>query len=259
MSKAIASSKPARRATRPAPTTPPAGPGDEQPRRMRRGLVDRSDAARGEHHDRLGQPRLGRRAGERAQVARRDRPEVGVGGGRRRALVLPELGRDLVRGDDVDAGMAPPQLRRDRLLVRRIAEREQQADGDRLRVAEVGKRVELERLELALRPEPAAHAVAALERHERLGMLGAEAVEMGARLPAQVEEVLEARVADVRGARAAPLEERVRGDGRPVREARRAPRPRRPRAPRRAPTPPAAPRSAPWPSGPGRPRRAPRR
>src|SRR5439155_18870391 len=40
-----------------------------------------------------------------------------------------------------------------------------------------------------------------------------------------VEEMLEAGVAHVRGTGAAPLEERVRGDGRPVRE------PREPRAP----------------------------
>ena len=110
MSNAIACSKPARRATSPAPTTPPAGPETSSRRRMRRRLFDREHAAGGEHHDRLRQPRLGRRARERAQVARRDRREIGVGGGRRGALVLAELGRDLVRRDDVHAGMAPPQL-----------------------------------------------------------------------------------------------------------------------------------------------------
>ena len=62
--------------------------------------------------------------------------------------------------------------------------------------------------------------MAALERHERLGVLGAEAVEMGAGLAPQVEEMLETGVADVRDAGAAPLEQRVRGDGRPVREPR---------------------------------------
>ena len=116
--------------------------------------------------------------------------------------------------------MAPPQLGRDGLLVRRVAEREEEADGDRLRLAELGERVEVERLELALRPEPAADAVAALERHERLRMLGAEAVEVRARLAPQVEQMLEAGVPDVRDAGAAPLEQRVRGDRRPVREAR---------------------------------------
>ena len=118
------------------------------------------------------------------------------------------------------AGMAPPQLGGDRLLVRGVAEREQEAHGDRLRLPDVGQRAEIERLELALGPEPAAHAVAALERHERLGMLGAKPVEVRARLAPEVEEMLEAGVPDVRDPGAAPLEERVRGDGRPMREAR---------------------------------------
>ena len=37
------------------------------------------------------------------------------------------------------------------------------------------------------RPEPASNAVAALEWHERFGMLRAEAIEMRARLAAQME------------------------------------------------------------------------
>ncbi len=57
-----------------------------------------------------------------------------------------------------------------------------------------------------------------VERDERLGMLRTQAVQMRARLPAQVQQVLEALVADVRGARAVPLEQRVRRDRRPVRE-----------------------------------------
>src|SRR5579884_4556653 len=107
--------------------------------------------------------------------------------------------------------MAAAQLRRDGLLVRRVAEREEQADGNRLHVAEVGQRVEVERLELSLGTDPAADAVAALERHEGVGVLRAEPVEMGACLAAQVEEMLEARVADVRGTGSAPLEQCVRG------------------------------------------------
>jgi hypothetical protein len=48
--------------------------------------------------------------------------------------------------------------------------------------------------------------VTALERYERLGMLGAEAVEMGARLTPEVEEMLEAGVADIRDAGTPPFE-----------------------------------------------------
>jgi len=84
---------------------------------VRRGFLCGDDAAGGEHHDGLGQPGLRGGRSERAQVARRAGREVGVGGRRRGALVLPELGRELVRRDDVDAGMAAPQLGRDRLLM----------------------------------------------------------------------------------------------------------------------------------------------
>ena len=79
---------------------------------------------------------------------------------------------------------------------------------------------EVQRLQLALGAEPPADAVTALDRHERLGMLGAEPVEVSARLAPQMKEMLEAGVPDVRDAGAATLEERVGGDGRPVREAR---------------------------------------
>ena len=93
-------------------------------------------------------------ARERAQVARRDGPEVRVGRGRRRALVLAELRRDLVRGDDVRVRQPPSQLVGDGALVVGVAVRVQQADGDRLGV-ELGQRVELERRR-ARRPGPCA-------------------------------------------------------------------------------------------------------
>src|SRR5581483_12192336 len=118
---------------------------------------------------------------ERAEIAGRDRREIRVGGRRRGALVLAELGSDLVRRDDVHAGMTPPQLVRDRALVRRIPKREQEAHGDGVDLAHV--RDLPERLELAAGAETSAHAVAALERDERLRMLRAQAIEMRTRLP----------------------------------------------------------------------------
>ena len=100
-----------------------------------------------------GSPASAQRSRERLEIAREDRPEIGVDRRRRGALVLAELGRDLVRGDDPRAGQAAPQLVRDRLLVARVAEREEQADGDRLRV-DCGQRVEVERPQHAVRPDP---------------------------------------------------------------------------------------------------------
>ncbi len=85
---------------------------------------------------------------------------------------------------------APSQLIGDRRLVSRIAKREQRADSDRLGV-ELRQRVEVERHEHAVGPHPLAHAVAVLESDEWLGMLGAEPVEMGAGLAAEMKQVLE--------------------------------------------------------------------
>jgi hypothetical protein len=216
MSKAIAFSNPAR--DEPRPDDARGRPGDEDRRRMRRGLLHRGDAARRLHDERLGQARLPRARGERPQVPAGHGREVRVRRGRRRALVLPELRRDLVRRDDVEARVPPPQLGRDRVLVAGVAEREEQADRHRLGVADVRKRGEVERLQLAVGAEAAADAVAALERDERLRMRLAQAIQMRTHLPAQVQQVLEALVAEVRGARAAPLEQRVRRHRRPVRE-----------------------------------------
>ncbi len=186
---------------------------------MRGRLRERGEPARGAHHQRLRQSRAGRRAAERLQVPSDHRPEIGVDRGRRRPLVLAQLGRELVRGDHARPGQPPPQLLGDRPLVRGVAEREEQADRDRLDAVEVRQRVELERLEHAVGADPLADAVTALERDERLGVRRAEPVELRAVLPPQVEQVLEAGGRDEGRSRALALEQRVRRDRRAVREA----------------------------------------
>ncbi len=116
-------------------------------------------------------------------------------------------------------GVPAAQLRHDRALVRGVAEGEEQADRDRLGIVQIRQGGEVERLQLAVGPDPAAHSDRTLERHERLRMPSTEPVEVRAILPPQVEDVLEALGCDERGAGAAPLEQRVRRDRRPVREA----------------------------------------
>ena len=114
--------------------------------------------------------------------------------------------------------VALPKLGGDRPLGLAVAEREEERDGDRLGI-DVGQRVEVEGNELARGPGSSSDADAALERNERGRMLDARAVQVSPRLPSQVEDVLEALVRDERSARAPPLEQGVRGDRRPVREA----------------------------------------
>ena len=112
-----------------------------------------------------------------------------------------------MRRDDVHARIPPPQLLRDRELVPRIAEGEEQAHRHRLDVAgEVRQRPEVERLELAVRADPPRDAVTVRERDDWLRMARARPVEVRPRLPPQVEEMLEPRVPDERRPRAAPLE-----------------------------------------------------
>ena len=193
-------------------------PREERPGRMSSRLVDTRDSTRRTHHERLGKPGVRARGREPLQVRGNRRPEIGVDRGRRGALVLAKLRRDLVRRDHAGGGHPAPQLLRDRALVRRIAEREQQADRDGLGV-HLCERAEIELLQHALRPDPLAHAEAALERHERLGMVGAQAVEVGPVLSTQVEEMLEARGGDERRPRSLALEQRVRGDRGAVAEA----------------------------------------
>ena len=111
----------------------PAGRAAQQHRRrVRGGLLERGHAAAGKHHVRLGQPgRLGRLA-QPAEVAAGRRAERRVDRDRRRALELPHLGGHLVRGDDEGIRQRLAQQLGHALLVRRIAEREEQADGDGL-------------------------------------------------------------------------------------------------------------------------------
>ena len=192
--------------------------GEQRERRVRRGLVERREAARRAHHERLRQLGRGACLGEGAEIAREHRAEVGVDRRRRGALVLAELRRDLVRGDDVRVRVAAAQLGGDGALRLAVAEREEQRDGDRVGV-DLRERGEVERDELACGAGSAAHAEAALERDERRRMLRARPVEVRPRLAAEVQDVLEALVRDEGGPRAAPLEQRVRRDRRPVREA----------------------------------------
>ncbi len=193
-------------------------PGEKGERGMGCGLLERRDSARGAHHLRGRELRFGARARKGSEVAGQDRPQVRVDRRRRCALVLAELRRDLVRGDDVQRRIAATDLVRDGLLGAGIAEGEQQAHRHRLRV-QLGKRRQVERDELALTARPLADSVAALERDERRWVLGARPIEVRPRLAAEVQEVLEALVRHERRARAASLQERVRGDRRAVREA----------------------------------------
>ena len=170
MSKVTASGKPAATAAAAPASTPAAGPDSSRAAGRSAAVGQRDQAAGRRHHQHLGRevaPGAAGRPGRRAQV--------GVDDGRRRALVLAELRRDLVRTRHVHVGA---ERVGDRPLARGIEVGVQQADGDG--VDAVGHR---------LRP----HGDAAVPRHEGLGPVGERVVQRRAVLAADLDDVLEAR------------------------------------------------------------------
>ena len=222
-----------------------------------RGVVARVGRARqpagGLHHRGLGQPGLARALDEPAQVGAQQGGEGGVDLGRGGALELAEGADDLVGERDVHVRQALRQRLADRGLVLRVAVGVQQADRDRLGLRLLdgvdggAQRVLRERLDGPVRAHPLARADAALRRHERRRVGGAEPVEVGARLAAELDDVLEAR-AWRRAPCARPRPRAARWWRRSSRARTPAPRPRRrPRAParpaRRRARPPTGPRA----------------
>jgi hypothetical protein len=80
-------------------------------------LLDRRDAARRAHDEGLREALPDRSSCEPSQVRGEGGTEVGVDDCRRGALVLPELGRDLVRGNDVGSWVAFTEVVGERALV----------------------------------------------------------------------------------------------------------------------------------------------
>mgnify|MGYP003694585641 CR=1 FL=1 len=134
MSSEIALSTPASAATRAAPTTPAAGPRPHASAGWAAASSTESDAAGGAHHERLRQARPRHRRREALPgTARQPAP-----GTRRSQSSRPARTRGTPAPPRATRRCAarepPPQLLGDRALVRRVAEREQQADRDRLDV-----------------------------------------------------------------------------------------------------------------------------
>ena len=193
---------------------------DERNGRMRGRLVELRDAARRAHHERRRQaapPRNAPRA--RAGSARRPGP--------RYASIAVVDARSYSRNSGAISceatTCASGRRRRTSAATARSCDASpvgvQEADRDRLGV-ELGQRVELERLELSRRARSArARRTQRSSGTSGSGCCRAQPVERGAVLAPQVQQVLEARVRDERRARALALEQRVRRDRRPVREA----------------------------------------
>ena len=211
---------PAREA-RAARSAPPASPAAAAS--MRPPFDFRSDAG-------PEKPRAARPASSSPARRRDDRGEVGVDDGRRRALVLAPDRRGAVRDRDGTPGKRSLEERGEAPLVRRVGEREEQADGDRdvspgsassgatQRRDPLELRVVERRHDRAVGGEPLADAEAVGPRGERLRLRAAQVVRILLVDPPDRRHVLEARRREQQHARALALEQRVRADGRAERD-----------------------------------------
>ena len=154
------------------------------------------------------------------EVAPQHRLEVGVQHGGGEALVLAELGLDLERGAYRKAGEGGAERGGDAVLVRGVAEREQQADRARLGAARaylLHRRGDVLRGGLGDRIPVRAHplvdleAAAALDQRRRVVL--DEGVHVRARLPADLQQVAEALGGDHHHVAPAALDERVGAHG----------------------------------------------
>ena len=223
MSSPTASPRPAAAATRAAPDGASGRAGEHRPGGVPRGGGGVGGAAAREHH-------LGLRAARPARSARRAAPgsRAGAGRGRRRprwsrsARTRGTRRRSRARWTRARRGGArstSAAARRSCSGWRKPQSRHTAADSNSSPSRRSASACLVELAEHSVRAGALGHGHPQVGRHERRGMGGAEPVELGARLAAQLLDVGEPLGGEQRGARHAPLEQRVRGHGHPVHEA----------------------------------------
>ena len=171
-------------------------------------------------------PRAARPSSSAVGEATQDGSEVGVDDGRRRALELAPDRSDPVRDRHGDAREPLVEERGEASLVLRVRVPEEEADGDRnvdRRCVEEWGEAPAHSLELGVgqrrhhrpvRADPLADADAIGPGDERLGLGPVEVVRVLLVDAPDRRHVLEARRREQQHARPAPLEQRIRADGR---------------------------------------------
>ena len=218
MSKVIRSAKPASRPTSCAPTTPVDGPDSTVRTGSARGLLEADHAAvrlrqmRRRAHAELRQPRA-----EPRDVALHHRAEIGVHHRGGQPLELAELGRDLVRdageglGELLARGCGAPSPRarcgrsRRGSRPRPPARRPRAAVATAARTAASSSGVST----VAVVAHALRHLQPQVARHQHRRLVGLEVVEVGALLPADLQQVAEAVGGDQPGLHAAMLDQRI--------------------------------------------------
>ncbi len=185
---------------------------------MGRGAVRGQRPAARRHDPQCADRARGGEPGRLPEVGRNARPQIRLGSGGARALELAKQRERLVTRDDGDARA------RESLFVRRVTEREEQRDGDRLGpqgangIDHASHFPIGQRRQCPVRPHPLGNAHHLVARQERRRMTARQIVQRDPILPPQPQQILEPRRGDERDPRAAPFQERVRRDGRAVYE-----------------------------------------
>jgi hypothetical protein len=171
-------------------------------------------------HGRRAGARTGQSLPEPAEIASRQRLDVGVQDSGRGALVLADLGKHLVRRRHGDTGQRSPHHLGGASLIRGVAVGVEETDGHRLdaccpqaldRSLHAGRIHRLQDLARGIRPLADAEAQAAA--HDGLGHAHLQVVEVVSVLAPDLQHVLEPRGGEERRARARELDDRV-GDER---------------------------------------------
>ena len=186
---------------------------------MRGGGRGRARAAARRHHPQHADPALAQAAVESLDVARDPGTEVRLNGGRAGALELTKQGEHLVARRDAHARERVAQGGSEQPLVRRVAKREQQRDGDGFRRERPHRDDHARHFPLGERLEHLGGAHALRDPHhvsprdEWRRVVTRQVVERGTVLASQPQEVFESAGRDEHDAGAAPLEQRVGRDG----------------------------------------------
>ena len=167
------------------------------------------------------------RFGQALEVGFEQRADIGADGGGRGALELADLGQDVGGQEHLHVGQGGAQQLAHALLVRGVEEREQEADGDRLRARgpdlfdQRGDFAFVERGDhVALRIHPLGDLEAAFARDDDRGGVLLEVVEVDAHRAAQLQHVAVAAGPDEGAVGALLLEQGVGDDGGRVAEQR---------------------------------------
>ena len=213
-------------ATKLARMAPPCGAALHQPDgKAPRGLQCGEPAARGHEIDRAAKPLGRQRLPQPAEISRHHRLDIGIGHGRRGALIFAHLRADLARQGDGEAGPGLGQDLADPALVAGIGIAVEEGDCEARNAEAVERRQQRQHRRLVQRLQHLARGIDALRHREAaeardqgLRLVDEDVVLVVAPLIGDIEDVAETLGGDEGGDGALALDDGVGRQGRAVEE-----------------------------------------